>query len=112
MIMTLKISYFCLAWVTKYFIFFDFEGVDTKISSTSTRLTDRRMDQIHKKVLSYKTVVIMQRITNPVILLGYLSTVFTASVKEEIEAKDGQSGPTVDNAIQHLLLALPLWYTS
>ena len=59
------------------------------------------MDQIHKKVLSNKTVVIMQRITNPYVLSGCLSTVFTASDKEEIEAKYRQLGPTV--AAQHLV---------
>ena len=59
------------------------------------------MDQIHKKVLSNMSVVIMQRITNPVILSACLSTVFTASDREEIEAKDKQSGSTV--ATQHLI---------
>ncbi|XP_074622377.1 uncharacterized protein LOC141880749 [Acropora palmata] len=59
------------------------------------------MDQIHKKVLSNKTVVIMQRITNPYVLSGYLSKVFTALDKEEIEAKYKQSGATV--ATQHLI---------
>ena len=59
------------------------------------------MDQIHKKVLCNKTVVIMQRITNPYVLSGYLSTVFTASDKEEIEAKYKLSGATV--ATQHLV---------
>ena len=86
--------------MTKYLIFFDFGGLDTKVSSASL-LTDRRMDKIHKKVLSNMTVVIMQRITNPVILSGCLSSVFTASDKEEIEAKDRQLGPTV--ATQHLI---------
>ena len=43
----------------------------------------------------------MQRITNPYVLSGCLSTVFTASDKEEIEAKDKQSGSTV--ATQHLI---------
>ncbi|XP_074623394.1 uncharacterized protein LOC141881499 [Acropora palmata] len=59
------------------------------------------MDQIHKKVLSNKTVVIMQRITNPYLLSGYLSKVFTPSDREEIEAKNNQSGATV--ATQHLI---------
>ena len=59
------------------------------------------MDQIHKKVLSNKTVVIMQRITNPVVLSAYLATVFTLSDREEIDAKERQSGSTV--ASQHLI---------
>ena len=59
------------------------------------------MDEIHKKVLSNKTVVIMQRITNPVVLSAYLATVFTLSDREEIDAKDRQSGSTV--ATQHLI---------
>ncbi|XP_015773272.1 PREDICTED: uncharacterized protein LOC107351491 isoform X1 [Acropora digitifera] len=59
------------------------------------------MDQIHKKVLSNKTVVIMQRISNPHVLSGYLSNVFTPSDREEIEAKFKQSGATV--ATQHLI---------
>ena len=86
--------------MTKYLIFFDFGGVDTKISSTSL-LIDRRMDEIHKEVLSNKTVVIMQRITNPVVLSAYLATVFTLSDREEIDEKARQSGPTV--AVQHLI---------
>ena len=84
----------------KYFIFFDFQGVDTKIPCTSLLIV-HRMDQIHKKVLANKTAVIMQRITNPYVLSGYLSDVFTASDKEEIDAKDKQSGSTV--ATQHLI---------
>ena len=59
------------------------------------------MDRIHKKVLSNKTAVIMQRISNPYILSGYLSNIFTVSDKEEIEAKYRQSGSTV--ATQHLI---------
>ena len=43
----------------------------------------------------------MQRITNPVILSAYLATVFTLSDREEIDAKDRQSGATV--ATQHLI---------
>ena len=86
--------------MTKYLIFFDFEGLDAKISSTSL-LNDRRMDQTHKKVLSHKTAVIMQRIGNPVFLSGCLSTVFTTSDKEEIQAKVNQLGPT--GGAQHLI---------
>jgi len=43
----------------------------------------------------------MQRITNPYLLSGYLSKVFTPSDREEIEAKNNQSGATV--ATQHLI---------
>ena len=43
----------------------------------------------------------MQRISNPYVLSGYLSKVFTALDKEEIEAKYRQSGAIV--ATQHLI---------
>ena len=53
------------------------------------------MDPIHRRVLANKTSVIMERITNPVILSGYLKIVFSSTDEEEIKAKTTQMGPTI-----------------
>lgn len=45
--------------------------------------------------------MIMQGIANPVFLSGCLSTIFTTSDKEEIQAKVNQSGPI--GGAQHLI---------
>ena len=54
-----------------------------------------KMDPVHKKVLARKTFVIVERVSNPVVLSGYLSTLFNASDKEEIEAKYNRMGATI-----------------
>ena len=59
-------------------------------------LTDfAKMDPIHKKVLAKKTSVIMERVSNPVVLSGYLSTLFNNSDKEEIAASCNRLGATM-----------------
>ena len=54
-----------------------------------------KMDPVHKKVLARKTSVIMESVSNPVVLSGYLSTLFNASDKEEIKAKCNTMGATI-----------------
>lgn len=53
------------------------------------------MDPIHKKVLANKTGLIMERISNPVVLSGHLAVLFSTSDKEEIDAKTKQYGATI-----------------
>lgn len=53
------------------------------------------MDPVHKKVLARKTSEIMGRVTNPVVLSGYLSTLFNNSDKEEIKAISNSRGATI-----------------
>ena len=53
------------------------------------------MDPIHKKVLAKKSSVIMERVSNPVVLSGYLSTLFNNSDKEEIAASCNRLGATM-----------------